>query len=96
MPTQWDASLTRAYNCPPFYAGRSRGSQKYLSRTYPNLFVAKVRRNVSGQYRFKTAEVTSDLDAAVFFGGIDLYSDHWVTSRILVLAGLPGTSLDFG
>ena len=26
-----------------------------------------------------------------FFGGIDLYSDHWVTSCILVLAGLPGT-----
>ena len=37
------------------------------------------------------AEVTSDLDAAMFLGGIDLYSDHWVMSRILVLAGLPGT-----
>ena len=37
------------------------------------------------------AEVTSDLDAAMFFGGIDLYSNHCVTSRILVLAGLPGT-----
>ena len=35
--------------------------------------------------------MTSDLDAAMFFGRIDLYSDHWVTSRILVLAGLPGT-----
>ena len=27
----------------------------------------------------------------MFFGRMDLYSDHWVTSRILVLAGLPGT-----
>ena len=33
----------------------------------------------------------SDVDAAMFFGGIDLYSDHWVTSCILALAGLPGT-----
>ena len=39
----------------------------------------------------KTAEVMSGLNAAMFFGGIDLYSDHWVTSRILVLAGLPGS-----
>ena len=35
-------------------------------------------RNVRGQYQFKTAEVTSDLSAAMFFGGIDLYSVHWV------------------
>ena len=41
-------------------------------------FVAKVWRNVRGQYQFKTAEVTSDLSAAVFFGRIDLYSVHWV------------------
>ena len=41
-------------------------------------FVAKVWRNVRGQYQFKTAEVTSDLSAAMFFGGIDLYSVHWV------------------
>ena len=54
-------------------------------------FMAKVWGNVRGQYQFKTAEVTSDLDAAMFFGRIDLYSGHWVTSRILVLAGLPGT-----
>ena len=46
---------------------------------------------VCGQYQFKTAEETSDLDATIFFGGTDLYSDHWVTSCILVLAGLPGT-----
>ena len=39
----------------------------------------------------KHGSVTSDLDAAMFFGGIDLYSDHWVTSRILVLARLPRT-----
>ena len=54
-------------------------------------FVEKVWRNFRGQYQFKTAEVTSDLNAAMFFGGIDLYSDHWVTSRILALAGLSGT-----
>ena len=41
-------------------------------------FVAKVWRNVRGQYQFKTAEVTSDLSASMFFGGIDLYSVHWV------------------
>ena len=35
-------------------------------------------RNVRGQYQFKTAEVTSDLSAAMFFGRIDLYSVHWV------------------
>ena len=40
--------------------------------------MAKVWRNVRGQYQFKTAEVTSDLSAAMFFGGIDLYSVHWV------------------
>ena len=41
-------------------------------------FVAKVWRNVRGQYQFKTTEVTSYLSAAMFFGGIDLYSVHWV------------------
>ena len=41
-------------------------------------FVAKVWRNVRGQYQFKTAEVTSNLSAAMFFGRIDLYSVHWV------------------
>ena len=34
---------------------------------------------------------SANLDAAMFFGEIDLYSDHWVTSHILVLAGLLGT-----
>ena len=32
----------------------------------------KVWRNVRGQYQFKTAEVTSDLSATMFFGRIDL------------------------
>ena len=27
----------------------------------------------------------------MFFSGIDLYSVHWMTSHILVLAGFPGT-----
>ena len=29
-----------------------------------------------GMFAVKTAEVTSDLDATMFFGRIDLYSDH--------------------
>ena len=41
-------------------------------------FMAIVWRNVRSQYQFKTAEVTSKLDAAMFLGGTDLYSVHWV------------------
>ena len=36
-------------------------------------FVAKVWRNVRSQYQFKAA-IESDLSAAMFFGGIDLYT----------------------
>ena len=48
------------------------------SESHIDSFVAKVWRNIRGQYQFKTAEVTSDSCAAMFFGGIDLYSVHWV------------------
>ena len=44
-------------------------------------------RNVRGHYQSKPAEVTSDLNAAMFFGGIDLYSVHWVTSRKQITTG---------
>ena len=44
----------------------------YHSNSIIDSSVAKVWRNVSGQYQFKTAEVTSDIAAAMFFGGIDL------------------------
>ena len=49
-------------------------------------FVAKVWRNLRGQYQFKTAEVMSDFSAVMFFGGIDLYSVHWVHEANLNLA----------
>ena len=52
-------------------------------------FVAKVYRNVRGQYQFKTAEVTSDLSAAMFFGGIDLSIEY--TKQIATWRALDAT-----
>ena len=50
MPTQWDASLTHAYNCPPFYAGRRK--PKVAFATYaPTLGTRILNLN---ELRYKT------------------------------------------